>query len=66
MLLYGRCSILGLDMNEITMLAWRMEEMSCTFAVVSSTMCSPTEKSHAMMLATVFGCNEGYAINDDA
>ena len=25
-LLYGRCSILGLDMNEATMLAWRMEE----------------------------------------
>ena len=25
-LLYGRCSILGLDMNETTMLAWRMEE----------------------------------------
>ena len=38
--------------------------------VVASSMCSwlwPTyRKSHAMMLAALFGFNEGYGINDDA
>ena len=60
---------MGLDMkDETTILAWRVEECDefyfCGSVMYVYLTSAVAKKSHAVMLAAVFGFNEGYALND--